>query len=322
MKTVTRKDWKNRPMPERRSQIAVDREFSMGEMERIKRGYLPAEMEEKWFIYFSRNRLYLHRSWTGFCVFIAHFKRKQDSFVLQLIEANRDDAQYSQKDDVYDAQLCLHLIDLLLLGRETLFPTTPGVSPEQAAVRQWTEAGKVGSGGTENEDDEDGEDQEPESPTGQSKSNTSGFATALEQAAKPNYLGDPAVVEGLLRQYAMECVARLVDGKERLEAAKIDWAEAAKLADILLGKSPEYPSMAGWNKPGIIDRWLVDQTQVLGDTAEERVARTLVIYLCRMYDLLVQSQNDPQDSDQILVDAIVQEFTLVLMGSPEWNSME
>ena len=104
MKTVTHKDWKNRPMPERRSQIAVDREFSMGEMERIKRGYLPAEMEEKWFLYFSRNRLYLHRSWTGFCVFIAHFKRKQDSFVLQLIEANRDDAQYSQKDDVYDAQ--------------------------------------------------------------------------------------------------------------------------------------------------------------------------------------------------------------------------
>ena len=159
--------------------------------------------------------------------------------------------------------------------------------------------------------------------TDQSISNASGFATALEQATKPNYLGDPQVIERLLRNYVHTCLLRLEQMSDnRLEAAKMDMADAYKIADILLGKDEDYPPVLAWNKPGIIDRWLVDQTQVLGDTAEERVGRTLVIYLCRMYDLLVQCQNNPHDADQILFDAIVEEFTNVLMGSPEWNSVE
>jgi hypothetical protein len=127
----------NPSTPQKRSLIPVDRHFTPAEMDRIKRGVIPMEMEEKWFIFFKGNRLYFHRSWTGFCVYVAHFKRGQDGHVLHLIEANRDRKQYGEQDDAYDRRLFCYLIDLLLLGRQTPFPKRVGESDDQAAIREW-----------------------------------------------------------------------------------------------------------------------------------------------------------------------------------------
>ena len=143
MKTATRKDWKILPMPGRRSLIPVDRQFGAEEMKRIKRGVIPEAMEDKWFIYFERDRLYFHRSWTGFRLYVGHFKRKQANFALLLIEANRNAKQYTEKDDARDARLFFYLTDLLLLGRSTPFPGLANESDEQTAIRQWTEVGRA-----------------------------------------------------------------------------------------------------------------------------------------------------------------------------------
>jgi hypothetical protein len=89
MKKTTSKDWKTKPLPKKRSLIPADRQFTLAEMDRIKRGYLPMAMEEKWFVFFKRNQLYFHRSWTGYCVFVAHFKRRQEGFVLHLSQVSR-----------------------------------------------------------------------------------------------------------------------------------------------------------------------------------------------------------------------------------------
>ena len=97
-KTVKRGALKPHPLPKLRSLIRTEQEFNAEEMARIKRGFIPEAMEDKWFIYFSRNRLRFHRSWTGFCVYVAHFKPRQDNFVLSLIEANRDAEQYTGKE--------------------------------------------------------------------------------------------------------------------------------------------------------------------------------------------------------------------------------
>ena len=41
-------------------------------MDLIKKGVIPKAMEDKWFIYYdtSENKLYLHRSWTGFLMYV------------------------------------------------------------------------------------------------------------------------------------------------------------------------------------------------------------------------------------------------------------
>lgn len=76
-------------LPDLCSLIRTEQRFNAEEMARIKRGFIPEAMEDKWLIDFSRNRLRFHRSWTGFCVYVAHFKPRQDNFVY-LIEANRN----------------------------------------------------------------------------------------------------------------------------------------------------------------------------------------------------------------------------------------
>jgi hypothetical protein len=41
-----------------------------------------------------------------------------------------------------------------------------------------------------------------------------------------------------------------------------------------------------------------------------------------MYDLLVAIEDQPDDMAQMSVDALVQQFTWLFLGSPEWNKSE
>ena len=37
-------------------------------MDQIRAGHIPEMMEDKWFIYWQDDRLFFHRSWTGYCI--------------------------------------------------------------------------------------------------------------------------------------------------------------------------------------------------------------------------------------------------------------
>src|ERR1700722_5535184 len=118
MNAVTKNESINCPLPKERTKIAVHRSFALAEMEQIRRGFLPTGSDDRWFIYFSHSRLYVHRSWTGFCLYIAHFMREGNRHILNLIEANRDSAQYMETNDANDARLCLKVIDAILFQRD------------------------------------------------------------------------------------------------------------------------------------------------------------------------------------------------------------
>jgi hypothetical protein len=91
------------------------------------------------------------------------------------------------------------------------------------------------------------------------------------------------------------------------------------LADILLGKRPSYAPVAGWNRPGVLDQWLVEQTQVQGQTPEERVARTIIAYLLRMYDVLVAMETTGEEINSNRIDGLVREVTLLFIGIAGWD---
>jgi hypothetical protein len=154
------------------------------------------------------------------------------------------------------------------------------------------------------------------------------MVAALAPTTAENYLGDPAVVEWLLRNYSNQCIQRRAGMMDkRVESATMDVADAAKIADILLGKNPDYAPIKNWNKAGVIDRWMVDEfhkvkMEVVGATAEERVRNVVVNFLCQMYDLIVAIENQPDDMAQMSVDALVQMFTWLIMGIPEWNKCD
>lgn len=103
------------PMPALHVDIPVDRRFSAEEMERVRLGVLPDQMEDKWFIYWDDGRLHMHRSWTGMCIYIAQFTEDDAGWRMVSLRANRDPDQYSQPDDAEDAAMAMFVINVVVL---------------------------------------------------------------------------------------------------------------------------------------------------------------------------------------------------------------
>lgn len=116
-------DWPTTPLPTEHVAILVDLRFSQEQMARIRQGFRPETMEDKWFLYWQGDRLYLHRSWTGYCIFVARFEADPDGGG-RLVEvlANRDPEQYTSTDPVEDLRSVFHLIEDNFLDDEAYDP--------------------------------------------------------------------------------------------------------------------------------------------------------------------------------------------------------
>jgi len=148
-----------------------------------------------------------------------------------------------------------------------------------------------------------------------------GFLAALHPVESENYLGDPDVVCFLLRNYAHSCLGRVSEmTDQRTAAAQMDIDDGQKLADVFLGKNPHFASIPGYNIPGVIDRWLVDEFHIGGTTPEDRVRGVILSFLSAMYDVWKLTENQSDENIKLQVDAVVQEFSSLLLGSPEWNA--
>jgi hypothetical protein len=90
MRGAKKSDCENHPLPKQFEKISLKLRYSSGEMEKICQGFIPAEMEDKWFIYFSDNVLYCHRSWTGYCVYEVYFKAEETGYSITHALVNRD----------------------------------------------------------------------------------------------------------------------------------------------------------------------------------------------------------------------------------------
>lgn len=108
---AVRGDWKTTPMPQARAAVALDRSYTFAEFAALQAGLIPAEMEDKWFIFFEDPWLYLHRSWTGFCVFQVRFETTKTGVRVAEALVNRDPKQYAGTSGSEDASLLGILLD-------------------------------------------------------------------------------------------------------------------------------------------------------------------------------------------------------------------
>ena len=138
MRAARSTDWKNLPLPPRRITIPLDQTYTGEEVKSIKKGLIPSQMEDKWFIYWENGTLFLHRSWTGFCIYAVHFVPEGKGFRAISADVNRDPDQYMETDDRKDAGMILYLIDLLLLEKESMCPDN-GSSP----LKLWSWVGRA-----------------------------------------------------------------------------------------------------------------------------------------------------------------------------------
>jgi|GEM_PF-206345 len=114
---VQPEDWQDlKPMPERHTVLYPKLWFNPDEMKNIRRGFLPTVMEQKWFLYFTGDRLRMHRSWTGVLIFDVGFAfdAKGGAHVTDVI-VNRESREYSNIDDGQDLVLLEEIIRYDLL---------------------------------------------------------------------------------------------------------------------------------------------------------------------------------------------------------------
>lgn len=145
MQAASKSDWKTEPMPAQRAVLALGNQFSAAEIATFRRGVIPEAMEDKWFIHWSRNRLYFHRSWTGLCIYVVRFTADKAGWTAVDALANRNPDQYLETDDERDKAMISFLIDVVLLHRPHEFPGTEP-SDEKRALMQWSQVGRAGIG--------------------------------------------------------------------------------------------------------------------------------------------------------------------------------
>ena len=97
---------------------------------------------------------------------------------------------------------------------------------------------------------------------------------ALAQADHPRYLGDPTIIDGLLRplfKAALDDCTAYLDGRLTIdEASASEKALAGTLADVLLGQDERYGVMGHWNGGGALSAFLRRQLDI--KTADDHQA--------------------------------------------------
>jgi len=128
-------------MPTLQAELAWDRSYSREELSRIRNGLIPDSTEDKWFMYFHRSSLNVHRSWTGACIYIVDFDIQENGASVAKVCVNRDRNQYRGFDDAYELQMLAFLIGNLLLGGNFPFPIPDKQEESSAGVFQHNAAG-------------------------------------------------------------------------------------------------------------------------------------------------------------------------------------
>lgn len=118
VKNATRSDWHDlHEMPAKFVAIDLEPHFYDPEVViRMKRGFIPKEMEQKWFIYYNDEYIYFHRSWTGNLIYKVYIYEGDDGeWVITCADVNRDPEQYGGTDNAEDERIIFELIDEYLL---------------------------------------------------------------------------------------------------------------------------------------------------------------------------------------------------------------
>jgi hypothetical protein len=126
-------------MPERRAHFLLGAKYAPLDSVLIARGFVPVEMEDKWFVFMSGGRLRFHRSWTGVLIYDVEAAWRGDRLYLGQVTANRDAGQYGETDDEHDLAMLRWIVDVVLRGVASPFP----IQGEAGSLQAWASAGSA-----------------------------------------------------------------------------------------------------------------------------------------------------------------------------------
>lgn len=95
-RAATANDWPDlQPMSRSHERISLDLAFTARQMRNLRRGFIPLDQDQKWFLYFEDSTLHIHRSWTGYKMFEVVFAVDGDTARARIARVNLDPECYS-----------------------------------------------------------------------------------------------------------------------------------------------------------------------------------------------------------------------------------
>ena len=110
MEKAIRTSWKTKPIPSQRIPLNLSLEFSHSAGQRMELGFVPEDMEDRWFIFNENDWLYFHRSWTGTCIFGVRLEKDDKTVHIKEAWANGNTAEYRSPGAKEDCETIKHLI--------------------------------------------------------------------------------------------------------------------------------------------------------------------------------------------------------------------
>jgi hypothetical protein len=144
---ATRDTWKNFDIVSPKK-IELKIQFSEEEFELIKKGLIPKEMEDKWFIFYEDGYLYFHRSWTGRGIFKAEIIKEDNGYIIKEFSAEAD-KKISKMNDEKNIRTFVMLISmgLLKIPYNDLDNRIKGINSyennEKGALEMWSTFGRM-----------------------------------------------------------------------------------------------------------------------------------------------------------------------------------
>jgi hypothetical protein len=121
---ATRDSWKTLPFAST-APLSYHALFTEEEYGTLRRGHVPFDMDDKWFVYWEAHCLFFHRSWTGRGIYRVQFRSSGDRFEVLRASVATDSPWHEQGLDSYEVALLDFLIRALLQRQEVEFPLPP-----------------------------------------------------------------------------------------------------------------------------------------------------------------------------------------------------
>lgn len=97
--------------PAEREDLKFQAFFTDADAKQMMQGFIPKQMEDKWFIYFEDGWLWFRRIWTGVAIYALRLDGSPRGVRVTESWAHPDPEQYALKDTEYDRKLAAYLID-------------------------------------------------------------------------------------------------------------------------------------------------------------------------------------------------------------------
>ncbi len=113
---ATRESWRHPPALDLARIPSPGRTWTDDEWMRIRRGLVPEDMDDKWFAFVEGDRLFVHRSATGYGIYEAQFRRQLSGWSIVSAVVENDPTRYARGSDEWESQRLEVFIDMRLLG--------------------------------------------------------------------------------------------------------------------------------------------------------------------------------------------------------------